>query len=96
MVERGRHTSPITPLENRLCKCCDLNKIEDEYHFVMECSLYNSQRNMLFSDIKEMLSINNMSDDDIFILIMCAKDFDILQTVINFVNACFAIREGKV
>ena len=34
-IERGRYTNPKTPVHERLCHSC--KKVEDEYHFVMEC-----------------------------------------------------------
>ena len=34
-IERGRYTSPITPVNKRLCHTCQ--KVEDEFHFTMEC-----------------------------------------------------------
>ncbi len=37
-IESGRHTFPKTVIEDRICNHCDLNKVEDEYHFVMECT----------------------------------------------------------
>ncbi len=38
-IETGRWTRPNkTPRENRLCTVCMI--LEDEYHFVLECSLY--------------------------------------------------------
>ena len=42
-IEAGRWTKPqITPRENRLCKQC--NVLEDEFHFLFECSLYSNIR----------------------------------------------------
>ena len=42
-IETGRWTKPIkTPLEDRKCRLCGI--LEDEYHFVFECSLYLAQR----------------------------------------------------
>jgi hypothetical protein len=32
-IETGRFTSQITPIENRICKFCNQNQIEDEKHF---------------------------------------------------------------
>ena len=31
-IERGRYNVPKTPVEKRLCKYCNLNEIEGEYH----------------------------------------------------------------
>ena len=41
-IEAGRWTRPRTPVSERSCNTC--NCLEDEYHFVIECSLYNSLR----------------------------------------------------
>ena len=38
-IEAGRWTKPLgTPISYRKCLIC--NKIEDEYHFVIECGMY--------------------------------------------------------
>ena len=44
-VETGRWTRPITPFENRKCRKCD--KIDDEYHFLMECRNHDQLRKKL-------------------------------------------------
>ena len=42
-IEAGRLTKPNkTPFDNRKCIICNL--LEDEYHFVLECSLYLTLR----------------------------------------------------
>ena len=42
------HTGRInnTPRESRICTFCNLNKIEDEFHFLMICPLYNELRSL--------------------------------------------------
>ena len=37
-VETGRYRTPKVPLGERVCKCCNNDKVETEFHFVMECS----------------------------------------------------------
>ena len=37
------------PVENRLCKCCDNNVVENEFHFVCECVRYADLRTVLYS-----------------------------------------------
>ena len=39
-IEAGSRTRLRTPVNERLCNTC--NCLEDEYHFVIECCLYNS------------------------------------------------------
>ena len=35
------------PIEFRVCECCDLGRVEDEIHFLLECPLYRSERQAL-------------------------------------------------
>lgn len=37
-IERGRYEN--VPRHDRLCRCCNMNAIEDEYHFLLVCPLY--------------------------------------------------------
>ena len=41
-VETGRWERPVLPYEYRLCNNC--NKLDDEYHFLLECTLHNDIR----------------------------------------------------
>ena len=50
-IERGRYTNPKTPVHERLCHSCE--KIEDEYHFVMECKTNCDFREMFLNKLKE-------------------------------------------
>ena len=38
MIERGRCENK--PRDDRLCKCCNMSKIESEYHFLLLCPLF--------------------------------------------------------
>ena len=52
-IETGRFSTPVTPLSNRLCKFCNLNCIEDEIHFLIECPLYNDIRSNFIEILNE-------------------------------------------
>lgn len=41
-IEYGRHRN--IERRNRLCELCDMETIENEYHFVLECNVYNDFR----------------------------------------------------
>jgi hypothetical protein len=47
-IETGRFTAPITLLEDRICKNCELNEVEDERHFLLHCTLYTDERNVFY------------------------------------------------
>jgi len=44
-IETGRFVRE--KLEDRICQFCDLNEVEDEYHFVFRCPTYNHEREQL-------------------------------------------------
>ena len=43
-IETGRYSKPKTPLQDRLCKFCSSNSIEDETHFLADCDFYSDLR----------------------------------------------------
>ena len=49
-IETGRWRKPVSvPIDDRKCIACD--KLEDEYHFVLECIHYSDLRNSLYPNI---------------------------------------------
>ena len=49
------------PLEERLCTRCE-NKVEDKFHFVTECELFDIVREKFLNDITEIDP--NLKTDD--------------------------------
>jgi hypothetical protein len=48
-VETGRFVN--TKLEDRVCKICNSGQVEDECHFLFECTAYNEPRNYWLDSI---------------------------------------------
>ena len=46
MIERGRYEN--IPRDDRICKCCNMSKIESEYHFLLVCPLFADLRKKFF------------------------------------------------
>jgi len=44
LIEQGRHHRPQIQRQNRLCSLCNTRDIEDEFHFVLKCSVYHELR----------------------------------------------------
>ncbi len=82
-IEKGRHCKPYPiPLDQRKCKMCQSDFIEDEYHFVMCCNLYNDQRVSLFQHCTSLHSdFDNMGEHDKFIHIMQCGDYKIVDII---------------
>ena len=85
-IEKGRRND-IPPTE-RFCKICNTNMVEDEYHFVLICPLYNFLRiQYLPSDV--FLDPNHYK----FIKLMRSSDSIVLHKLCNFVYQAMKLRE---
>ncbi len=65
-VELGRYSKPKLNLEDRICRFCNSNEIEEEFHFIMRVSYIKINekylwRNCLVFMILEIYLINNYS-----------------------------------
>ena len=47
-IELGRHKRPYVIAEERICKRCDINDIEDEFHCMVICTKWDAIRVDLF------------------------------------------------
>ena len=91
-IERGRYTSPITPRENRRCKNC-INSVEDEFHFMIICDLYNLERIELFSKINATSpAFASMDNSEKFCYLFVSHDARVLSWVGKFIHKCMIKR----
>jgi hypothetical protein len=100
MIEVGRHTRPKVTAEKRYCKFCKDGSIEDEKHFIINCSIYENKRGEFFKEICHILpGISNISSDPnaFFNLILnCYHgDSEICGLVTKYVKKCMDIRERE-
>ena len=64
-VEYGRRTTPKIKFEDRVCKLCSAQAVEDEMHFISECTLYSQIRIDFFEkcyDFFPNIRLLNMRD----------------------------------
>jgi len=94
-IETGRFNNKLiyVPPELRICENCSLNKIEDEFHFLLECPLYEDLRVKLFTSI----SGNNKyfcqySHGQKFIWIMTTEEVNDLNQLGDFLCDAFRVR----
>ena len=88
-IERGRHTKPKTPIEERLCKHCKV--IDDEKHFVLHCSLYLSERLNMLCNVQALYpEYHHLSESDRFIFLMTSSDPQILKWIGKFLYHAFS------
>ena len=94
-VERGINTKPKTPLEEGLCPNCHV--LDDEQHFVIECTLYEIQRRVLINNI--MTSFPKFSDRNVnetFVFLLQNADPNIQFFFAKFVYDAFQTKASRV
>jgi hypothetical protein len=91
-IERGRHLRPIIPRTERLCNICNL--IEDEFHFVTKCRLYNDERAILYAKIISLIpDFLLMSDMEKFTTMLTSNNEHLLSIVAKFIYKSFLKRK---
>ena len=89
-IEIGRYKNLET--EERLCKLCTTQKIEDEYHFLIDCPIYNNSRKICYHKISELCSnFNNMSDKSKLYYLFTNEDL----SIINIFGNCIIVPLDK-
>ena len=84
-IERGRHSRPKVLLSDRTCNICGV--LEDETHFLIHCSLYRREREVLLSNIvKFHHGFSEMSDENKFVFLLGNTNRQILTWVNSSTN----------
>ena len=88
-IEKLRHTTPITPKEQRFCPFCP-SEVEDEVHFLIRCPTYLIPRSIMVQNIVDKTELFlQKSPREQFIEIMKHEN---AQIVAKTVNNLFEIR----
>ena len=90
-IETGRYTKPKTPLQDRICKFCSMNSIEDETHFLIDCDFYNDLRYDLFESASILNeNFHHLNSEEKLCFLM---DSDVMQfNIANYLLASFRRR----
>ena len=94
-IETGRYLNKKDRLEPnmRICKFCEKNACEDEFHFIMECNLYQELRKNMINNIRTKFPFfENYSKKSQFTWLMSNLDSYVLSILINYVQLAFKKR----
>ena len=92
-IETGRYTRPKTPIDDRKCIHCNLNQVEDEQHFLLECSLYDNERTKLLQVIRQTKpNIDHETTHNKFCIIMSLKEVEIIKELGKYITDCMKKR----
>ena len=89
MIELGRYQPDHISRENRLCPLCKSNQIENETHFLLDCSKYSSQRRTFLNRINELIpNFERKSTSESIKLLMNCNDYHVNKLVMKFISSC--------
>ena len=90
-IERGRHIKPQKiPLEQRICKICTSNSVDDEIHFWINCSYFATQRTSLLAESKlHNTEFDSLSNNDKYIYNMSSTHRPLVICLPKYTYTCF-------
>ena len=91
-IEVGRHKRPHKiPEHLRTCNTC--KKIENEYHYVIECKRFDESRKELFKNMTEIfVNFDILHSEEKFTMLMSSDDPEIAMEMAKFVKETVKIR----
>lgn len=93
-IETGRYKKKT--LEQRLCKICNDDLIEDEMHFLMTCTAYRSERTEVFEKLNALIvAFHSYTIQEKFKFLMGTNDTEVLTILIPYIDKCFKIRQSS-
>ena len=94
MIEKGRHKK--IERNERKCYFCK-DKIEDEVHFLVNCPLYTSQRNILVMVCNEIcIRFANYSEEQKIIFLMSNEHEKVIKALGKYIFESLGIRDKIV
>ena len=86
-IELGRHNN--TPINDRLCTRSDYNAVHDEEHFLIHCSFFNEERDVLFHEANNYIeNFNTLSFNFKFVSLLNCQEYCIIKLVTKHVRLC--------
>ena len=91
MIEVGRHCK--IKVEDRLCKHCNYNTIENEMHFLLECPKYKTLRDNMVSKVESSYpNFGQLNQMDQFHLIMTSTFEDTIYALAEYLFKATELR----
>ena len=89
-IETARFVRPKIPPEERVCLICNNGEVEDESHFLLICSKFDQQRQVLFNKIPDSNSFHALDAKDK--LNFLVNDPNIVKQTAKFIVDAFEFR----
>ena len=93
-IERGRYLK--LDIKDRICPLCK-TQVEDEVHFVLECSSLKFLRQKFFQDIDQInKNFKHLNSENKFIWLFVNEDKPILLKLLKFIEEMFEQRQNLI
>ena len=93
-IEKGRHQKPKVPLADRICMYCQAGHIDDETHFVTQCSFHNNERNILYNTVQIYIKdISTLNSTEVFRKILCCQEKSVILAFGKYLHCSFNKRQ---
>ena len=96
-IETGRHSKPKTPPDKRICDYCNSLEVENEHHFLLNCPMFNPERQVMFESLNTFLTLDIRDKENLFTMLMnyLEGDTEVCKHVCIFINSADSLR-GEV
>ena len=82
------------PIEDRICRYCTQNKVDDEFHFLLKCNTFESLRIAYFEKIQLLNpTINMLEENQKFVSLLDPKSVQEAKITNRFIKALFEWRK---
>ena len=94
-IETGRYKKKV--IDQRLCKICNENGcVEDEFHFLMTCKAYQTERNEFFTKLNAFIvPFESYTSQEQFLFLMSTNDTEVIMLLMHFIEICLQIRQSS-
>ena len=94
-IETDRYSKKHIERSQRLCSNCSLGKVEDELHFLLECPLYDIQRDDFFKDISNnCCNFINLNKSSKFLWLLTQENVTLMEKLGCYICDCFELRRS--
>ena len=94
-IETNRYSKKHIERSERLCSNCSLGKVEDELHFLLECPLYDIQRDDFFKDISNnCCNFINLNKSSKFLWLLTQENVTLMEKLGCYICDCFELRRS--
>ena len=84
-IETGRHAKPKIAKEERKCRYCNLDDVEE--HFLLKCPLYSDECLSLFNSV--VLNVSAKYQGDVFLYLLSSKEPITMKALGTFLHNAF-------